>query len=109
MTLADALSPAAVALFRAQARPQSYAGLAIPMTVVGYNREQHVFRDAVEGDRVARVLAEDFVALFPAKPTPRRLDKIEIGAETWTVQAWHGAPPDGEPVFYVMLLRGGSI
>lgn len=109
MTLADALAPSAVALFRLQARPQDYAGLAIPMTVVGFNREHHVFRDAVEGDRVARCAAADFVAAFPGSPTPKRLDKVEIAGEIWTVQAWHGAPPDGEPVFYSMLLRGGSL
>lgn len=109
MTLADAISPAAVALFNAQARPQVYAGLAIAMTVVGFNREQHVFRDAVEGDRVARMLRSSFEALFPSAPTPRRLDKVEIAGELWTVQGWHGAPPDGEPVFYVCLLRGGSL
>lgn len=109
MTLSAAISPAAVALFRAQALPQDYAGLAIAMTVVGYNREQHVFRDAVEGDRVARVVVADFVALFPSAPTPKRLEKVEIAGEIWTVQAWHGAPPDGAPVFYSMLLRGGSL
>lgn len=109
MTLSGAVSPAAVALFRAQALPQVYDGLAIPMTVVGFNREQHVFRDAVEGDRVARVVAADFVALFPGAPEPKRLDKVEIAGAIWTVQGSHGAPPDGEPVFYVMLLRGGSL
>lgn len=109
MTLSSAISAATVALTRAQALPQVYAGLPIPMVVVGYNREQHVFRDAVEGDRVARVVAADFIAAFPGSPTPKRLDKIEIAGEIWTVQGWHGAPPDGEPVFYSMLLRGGSL
>lgn len=109
MTLADTIAPAAIALFRTQARAQVYAGLSIAMTVVGLNPEQPVFRDAIEGDMIGRMLRSDFAALFPLRPEPARLDKVEVGAKIYTVQAWHGAPPDGVPVFFRLLLRGGSM
>lgn len=97
------------ALFRLGASSQLYEGVAIATAVVGYNSEEHVFVDAIEGDMVATVDVVDFFAAFPVRPAPRRLDKMTVGGRTYTVQGWHAAPPDGSPVWFRMLLRGGTM
>lgn len=108
MTLSAMLAPGVRAVHALQKRPQLYNDAPLPLTIVGRAGDRPVFADAIEaGDMICTIDAADWAAVFPAD-RPRKFDKVTAGGVPYTVQNSHAAPPDGDPVWFRLLLRGGS-
>jgi len=71
-------------------------------------REDDLFAGAMQQDQVAILDADLWASYFPSRRSPMRLDRVITPKGTYAVEQWRGAPNDGEPVFYKLLLRGGS-
>lgn len=108
MNLTDAIAPAQRATFMLFARSQTYEGVTGVFMFSRGVRADDLFAAAQQLDMMGQVDAAQFAAKFPSRPLPKRMDKVTIGTKTYTVQEWRGAPNDDAPVFFKMLLRGGS-
>jgi hypothetical protein len=112
MNLVDMIAPGARWVLGAVGRPLTYARLdgseAQLTAFVRGLRSEDLFAGAAQQDVAGVVDAAQFGAAFPARPLPQRLDRVRIGPRSWTVEEWRGAPNDDAPVFYKLLLRGGS-
>lgn len=71
-------------------------------------REDDLFAAAIQQDVAAVVDAAEFKTLFGSVAVPRRFDRLRLPDRSFTVEEWRGAPNDATPVFYKLLLRGGS-
>jgi len=73
-------------------------------------KEDDLFAGAMQQDQVAQVDAVVWKAAFPSRQQPQRYDRIITPAngQTFAVESFRGAPNDGEPVFFKLLLRGGQ-
>ena len=94
-------------------RPQQYALNDNSATVqlvawVRGVRSDDLFAGAMQQDMAAVINAAAFRAAFSPRATPQRYDRIRIAGRSWSVEEWRGSPNDDEPVFYKLLLRGGS-
>jgi hypothetical protein len=79
-------------------------------TLVDYSRGQRaidLFASAMQSDIAAVLDATSFAVAFAPRQTPARFDRLTIGSQTWTVEEWRGAPTIA-PIFFKLLLRGGS-
>ena len=108
MNLIDRLAPAVRTIHGMMTRGQLYNGEAMPAFVRGYQPPVDMIAGAQQQDRIAVIDAAVFAAKFPARPSPQRLDKMTIKNRTYTVEEWRGSPAD-EPVFFKVLLRGGTV
>ena len=70
-------------------------------------RAQDVFAAAMQQDQLSVINAGAFAVAFAPRATPARLDRVTIGGRNWTVEEWRGSPMIA-PVFFKLLLRGGS-
>jgi hypothetical protein len=100
-------------LFRATAKPASYApqGGASPVTLLAFIRgvrADDLFANVLQQDVAAVIDAAEFVAAFTAMPRPQRYDRLRTATMSYTVEEWRGSPNDDEPVFFKLLLRGGT-
>ena len=94
-------------------RPQSYAlnDNTATVTLVAWVRgvrSDDLFAGAMQQDMAAVINAAAFRAAFAPRVTPQRFDRLRIAGRSWSVEEWRGSPNDDEPVFYKLLLRGGS-
>jgi hypothetical protein len=71
-------------------------------------RADDLFANAQQQDIAAVINAAAFRAAFAPRATPQRYDRLRISGRSWSVEEWRGSPNDDEPVFYKLLLRGGS-
>ena len=100
----------AFALFARQAsyaRGPSGAPAPVPAFVRGI-RADDLFGSAVQGDVAAQIDVLKFAAAFGAGVTPAKFDRLRCMGKSYTVEEWRGAPNDDAPIFYKLLLRGGS-
>jgi hypothetical protein len=94
-------------------RPQQYAlnDNSATVTLVAWVRgvrSDDLFAAAQQQDMAAVIDAAAFRAAFAPRVTPRRYDRLRIESRSWSVEEWRGSPSDDQPVFYKLLLRGGS-
>jgi hypothetical protein len=71
-------------------------------------RSDDLFAAAMQQDSYCEIDAAQFTAAFPARPVPARYDRVRTATVSYAVEAWRGAPNDDAPVFFKLLLRGGS-
>lgn len=69
-------------------------------------KADELFGSAAQGDRLGVVRAQEFDAKVGA--APERYGRVEVGTTQYTVQDWKPAPATGLPIFYRMVLRGGT-
>jgi len=111
--LVDSIRGTQQQFFKMFARPATYRlnptgeTSSIPMFLRGL-REDDLFAGAMQQDQVAVLDANVWLGAFPSRQTPARLDRVTSPKGTYAVEQWRGAPNDGEPVFFKLLLRGGS-
>ena len=84
---------------------QGGGSYSLRMSVRGLKADD-LFGSAAQGDRLGVVRAAEFDATVGA--APERYGKVTIGGIVYTVQEWRPAPGTGLPIFYRLLLRGGS-
>jgi hypothetical protein len=112
MNLVDSTAPALRYGFTLFARPASYApsggASATLLAFIRGVRSDDLFASAVQQDVAAVVDAAQFKALFPARPIPARYDRLRTATMSYAVEEWRGAPNDDAPVFFKLLLRGGT-
>jgi hypothetical protein len=115
MNIVDASSPGFRAFFAQFGRTNTYR-LAPPneatqadllMFLRGVT-EQDLFAGAMQQDQVAIFDAVVWDTLFLGRNSPMHLDRVITPKGTYSVEQWRGAPNDGVPVFYKVLLRGGQ-
>lgn len=101
------------AFFEKFARPVLYSvsgnqapGVQVKFFIRGL-REDDLFAEAMQQDSVAICDAAAF-KLATGVSTPRRLDAVTTALGKFRVEAWRGAPNDGAPTFFKVLLRGGQ-
>ena len=72
-------------------------------------RSDDLFAAAMQQDVAGVVGAAEFVAALPGRARPARYDRLRLASGlSYTVEEWRGSPNDDAPVFYKLLLRGGS-
>jgi hypothetical protein len=71
-------------------------------------RDQDLFAGAQQQDQAAVLDAAAFRAAFIGRTGPQRFDRVRVGPVSYAVEEWRGAPNDDAPVFFKLLLRGGS-
>lgn len=113
INLVDGTAPALRAAFAMFARPAGYArgpaGVVTPIKAfVRGVRADDLFGAAAQGDKMAQVDCVDFRTLFGADALPMRYDRVRTMGQSYTVEETRGSPNDDAPVFFKMLLRGGS-
>lgn len=112
MNLTDVARPLWRQHLKRAARAVTYQqGSAAPATINAFVRgvrSDDLFAAAMQQDVAAVIDAADFAAAFPARPIPARYDRLRIGPSSYSVEEWRGAPNDGAPVFFKLLLRGGQ-
>lgn len=70
---------------------------------------EDLFAGAVQQDVAAVINSEQFIAQFPARLMPARLDRLRVrNGRSYAVEEVRGAPNDEQPVFFKLLLRGGQ-
>lgn len=69
-------------------------------------RDDDLFAEAMQRDLVAVIDVVKFRAII-GQDTPRRLDRMVIKDERYSVETWRGAPVS-DPTFFKLLLRGGQ-
>lgn len=111
--LVDAIGAAERALLKSFGRAMTYVPQATPnapamitMYVRGV-RADDLFASAQQQDVAAVLDAAEFRTAFGPTP-PRRFDRVRRGAAAFSVEESRGAPNDDSPVFYKLLLRGGT-
>jgi hypothetical protein len=112
MNLVDLIAPGARWVLSVSGRPVTYARLdgseAQLTAFVRGVRSEDLFAGAAQQDVAGVVDAAQFAASFPARTQPQRLDRVRVGGASYSVEEWRGAPNDDAPVFFKLLLRGGS-
>jgi hypothetical protein len=112
MNLVDATAGPLRFAFTLFARPATYApsngASAALLAFIRGVRSDDLFASAVQQDVAAVVNAAEFAALFPARPIPARYDRLRTATMSYAVEEWRGSPNDDAPVFFKLLLRGGS-
>ena len=113
MTLVDQIAGPMRWTLKMFGRPQQYAlnDNATTATLRAYIRgvrEADLFAGAQQQDQAAVLDASQFRAAFPTRSSPQRLDRLRVASASYTVEAWRGSPDDDAPVFFKLLLRGGS-
>ena len=112
MNLVDATAGPLRFAFTLFARPATYApsngASASLLAFIRGVRSDDLFASAVQQDVAAVVNAAEFATLFPARPIPARYDRLRTATMSYAVEEWRGSPNDDAPVFYKLLLRGGS-
>lgn len=86
--------------------PCTYAGVTILAFARGLGADD-TWAAVLQQDIVGVIDVAEFLEKLPDRPEPQRLDKMVVGGRTFTVMEWKGAPVI-DPVFYKVLLRGGS-
>lgn len=66
---------------------------------------QALFGAALQGDQVAVINADEFVA--KVGPIPRKFDRLRTTTRSYAVEEHRGAPNYDDPVVFKLLLRGG--
>jgi hypothetical protein len=98
--------------FRMTAKPATYApssGTPTPLLAfIRGVRSDDLFASAMQQDVAAVIDADQFKALFPARPIPARYDRLRTATMSYAIEEWRGSPNDDEPVFFKLLLRGGQ-
>jgi hypothetical protein len=112
MNLVDDISPIERLGLKFFARDVQYQvqGAVAPTVLRAFLRgvkEQDTFASAMQQDTVAVVDAQQFV-VFTGNQTPRRFDRVRTASRSYSIEEWRGAPNDDQPVFFKLLLRGGS-
>ena len=100
-------------LFRRTANPVSYQpqgnDTAAPLLAfIRGVRADDLFAAVMQQDVAGVVDALDFAAAFPVRPRPSRYDRLRTATTSYSVEEWRGSPNDDFPVFYKLLLRGGT-
>lgn len=112
MNVTDIAAPFWRYHLKVAARPMTYTQKgAAPVQLAAFVRgvrSDDLFAGAMQQDVAAVIDAALFAAAFPGHPTPGRYDRLRIGATSYSVEEWRGAPNDGVPVFFKLLLRGGQ-
>jgi hypothetical protein len=112
MNLVDSTAPALRYAFTLFARPATYApssGASAPlMAFIRGVRSEDLFASAMQQDNAAVIDAKQFRTLFPARPVPARYDRLRTATMSYAVEEWRGSPNDDAPVFFKLLLRGGT-
>jgi hypothetical protein len=112
VNLVDIIRGPEAVLLRAMAREASYVlhsgETAQLMAYTRGLRSDDLFAAAMQQDVAGVIDAGAFAVAFAPRATPARLDRMKIGTRTWTVEEWRGSPNDTAPVFFKLLLRGGS-
>jgi hypothetical protein len=71
-------------------------------------RADDLFGAAMQQDQAGIIDAGGFAVAFAPRKTPARLDRLRSAGRTFSVEEWRGSPNDAAPVFFKLLLRGGS-
>lgn len=100
-------------MFKAAANPAFYqpqGGASVkPLpTFIRGLRSDDLFASASQQDNVAIIDAVDFAAAFPARPSPTRYDRLRTATRSYAIEEWRGSPNDDTPVFFKLLIRGGT-
>lgn len=106
MTIVDDAAPSLRYAHAMFVRAQQYQGTSLAMFVRGL-RSDDLFAGALQQDKVAVIDTLIFAAAFGAT-TPKKYDRIVIAGSSYSVQEWRGSPDDGVPVFWKLLIRGGT-
>lgn len=69
-------------------------------------RSDDLFAGAIQQD-VAAVVDALQLQVAIGRP-PQRFDRLRTAQRTFAVEEWRGAPNDDQPVFFKLLLRGGT-
>jgi hypothetical protein len=111
VSIPDAMAGAQRALVNAMGRDASYTpagGATVTLRVfIRGLRAEDLFADARQQDQLGVIDADAFATLT-GKVTPRRMDRLTTPVGSFTVEGWRGAPNDGGPVVFKLLLRGGQ-
>jgi hypothetical protein len=112
VNIVDSAAPLLRQGFRMFARSSTYTptggtGQAIMAFVRGV-RAEDLFGSAMQHDVAAVVDVEEFRAAFGADAVPAKYDRLRAMSKNYAVEEWRGAPNDDAPVFFRILLRGGS-
>jgi hypothetical protein len=112
MNLVDSTAPALRYGFSLFGRPATYVpsnGASAPLLAfIRGVRSDDLFASAMQQDVAAVIDAAQFKALFPARPIPARYDRLRTATMSYAVEEWRGSPNDDAPVFFKLLLRGGT-
>jgi hypothetical protein len=100
-------------LFRRTANTVSYVpqGGASAVSLLAFIRgvrADDLFAAVMQQDVAGVIDAIDFATAFPVRPRPTRYDRLRTATTSYSVEEWRGSPNDDFPVFYKLLLRGGS-
>lgn len=104
------------ALHRSMSRVVDYVPYGVEPTVdihcfIRGLRSDDLFASALQTDIVGIVSADDLALLLPARPAPLRYDRVHQANALgfyFTVEEWRGAPHYDQPIFFKLLLRGGT-
>lgn len=113
MNVTDAAAPILRQAFRMFGRATEYmqqgdsAGTEVNAFVRGI-RTDDLFASAQQQDLAGVIDVAEFQTAFGSGVTPRKFDRLTTGGKSYTVQEWRGSPNDDAPVFWKILLRGGS-
>jgi hypothetical protein len=112
VNIVDGIAPSLRAGFRLFARPATYvpnsgASASLFAFIRGV-RSDDLFASAMQQDVAAVVDAAEFAVLFPMRPIPARYDRLRTTTTSYAVEEWRGSPNDDSPVFFKLLLRGGT-
>jgi hypothetical protein len=98
-------------MFHQTANPATYAPqIGAPFTLAAFIRgvrSEDLFASAQQQDVAAIIDAAEFVA-NGVRLTPARYDRLRTVSSSYTIEEWRGAPNDDAPVFFKLLLRGGT-
>lgn len=111
MNVIDYMRPSLRWLHSYFARPQSYqpqGGAAVTLNAwIRGVRDDDLFAGAIQQDLAAVIDAQAFKDAT-GRSHPTRYDRLRFGVDSFSVEAWRGSPNDDAPVFFKLLLRGGS-
>jgi hypothetical protein len=68
-------------------------------------RGDELWGAAAQGDRLA---VFRYTEIFPVTGEPQRFDRVVLNGQSYTVIDWRQAPAAGAPVWYRLILRGGT-
>jgi len=112
MNIVDFAAPGWRYVFKLTARPATYVpGAGASATLMAFIRgvrSEDLFASAMQQDNAAVIDAAEFKTLFPARPIPARYARLRTSTMSYAVEEWRGSPNDDAPVFFKLLLRGGS-
>jgi hypothetical protein len=112
MNIVELGRPYWLAGFKMTAKPATYAPHnGTPVTLLAYIRgvrAEDLFAAVMQQDLAGVIDADEFKALYPARPIPARYDRLRTSTMSYAVEEWRGSPADDQPVFFKLLLRGGQ-